>query len=133
MDIRKLNPSELIRVAINDLKLCEADPRYAISMGEWHKPGYFKCSVCLAGAVMAQTLNAPLTSEVKPIDFDGHTYDVLTAVDLLRTGQVEQALYLITGYFIRWSSREITEHWKNRTQFEIDLLELADDLEYRGY
>lgn len=46
--------SELIEVALNDLDLCEKDPRYKIDMWNWHRPNSH-CSVCFAGSVMAKT------------------------------------------------------------------------------
>ena len=52
-------PSALIRVALADLQKCIADPIYKIDMKTWHKPvdSGKHCSVCLAGSVLAQTLN----------------------------------------------------------------------------
>ena len=53
-------PSELIRLALADLRKCEADPRYLIDMAQWHRPVTSElCHVCLAGAVMART-NFPI-------------------------------------------------------------------------
>jgi hypothetical protein len=49
-------PSELIRLAVKDMQLCEADPRYKLDMRSWHRPVEGACHVCMAGAVMAQTL-----------------------------------------------------------------------------
>lgn len=51
-------PSELLKLAMLDLEKVEADPRYRVDMGEWHKPNG-RCSVCLAGSVMAKTLGLP--------------------------------------------------------------------------
>jgi len=49
---------DLIRLAVKDLTLCEDDPQYKINMEYWHKPGWVTdlCYVCLAGSVIAQTL-----------------------------------------------------------------------------
>lgn len=64
-------PSELLRVAIRDLKACAADPKYKIDMGVWHRAardyrGDDYCSVCLAGAVLAQSCSVPLSTTAAP-------------------------------------------------------------------
>jgi len=55
-------PSQLLRLALNDLELCEQDPRFRIKMETWlvKNEGEDYCSVCLAGAVMAKTLQTPI-------------------------------------------------------------------------
>ena len=47
-------PSELITIALADLALVEAAPRYRVNMGESHAPG-LECSVCFSKALMAKT------------------------------------------------------------------------------
>jgi len=49
--------SSLIRLAVADLEKCERNPRYVINMDSWIISGETTCSVCLAGSIMAQTLN----------------------------------------------------------------------------
>lgn len=53
--------SELLELAVRDALTCEAEPaRYRLDMGSWHSPGRDGvCHVCLAGAVLAQTLGVP--------------------------------------------------------------------------
>lgn len=68
-------PSELIRLALSDLNQVEAmDDTYKINMEVWHTPlSSFKgqiCRVCLAGAVMANTMQVPLTLDMEPYDFE---------------------------------------------------------------
>lgn len=48
----KKNVSGLIRLALADLRKCEQSPKYKINMDDWHVPNS-RCSVCLAGSVMA--------------------------------------------------------------------------------
>lgn len=70
--------SELIRLAMKDLELVENDEKYKVDMdmGSWHFPWFSEeaehfdvddevevCNVCLAGAVMAKTLDYALWSE----------------------------------------------------------------------
>lgn len=56
-------PSECLKIAIDDLRKCMGQPeRFQIDMSTWHKPYWPRpdkepiCHVCLAGAVMAQTM-----------------------------------------------------------------------------
>jgi len=49
--------SELIRLAVADLEKCEHDSRFIIDMSCWIISTRDTCAVCLAGSVMAQTLN----------------------------------------------------------------------------
>lgn len=53
--------SELLTIAINDLEACETADGYSIDMNVWHQwdGGHETCAVCLAGAVMAQSLAFP--------------------------------------------------------------------------
>lgn len=81
-------PSELCRVALNDLAKCRKDPRYVIDMMHWHLPvdeNY--CAVCLAGSVMAQTFNAPINQEFRPNQFGVDRYKLL-ALNEFREGMI---------------------------------------------
>jgi hypothetical protein len=53
------HPAELLRLALGDMKKCEADDRYVIDMNLWHeafKGNRIECHVCLAGSVLAQSI-----------------------------------------------------------------------------
>ena len=86
-------PSELLKLALNDLIQVENDPRYDINMGEWHYPRETACSVCLAGAVMAGTLDADPGEELSPEDFE-QSNDAwkLYALDSARWGDWDEFL-----------------------------------------
>ena len=138
MDLLKLKPSELIRTAIHDLEICEADPKYNVDMGIWHNPTHLSlavndtiCSVCLAGTVMAQSLGADPEYKTSPCNFDED--DLLIALDHFREGDVRTALdimghssYLIPDFY------EVTYYWVSPYRFKIDMLNMASDLEKRG-
>lgn len=89
--------SELVRIAIDDMKKIKADDRYEFDVDEWHR--YDKntglCSVCVAGSVMAGTMELfPNTTGV-PSDFDHRTSDLLDLLDDLRaeiTGTISNTL-----------------------------------------
>lgn len=88
-------PSELIRLALADLKRVEEDPRYIVNMSEWHTPRGRTCSVCLAGSVLAKTCGAPVEEDFLDIDVSRDTARKLYALDKFRLGHVHLAL----GYF----------------------------------
>lgn len=64
-------PSELLRLAIADLRSVAKDSRYRVAMSEWHNPtlGRSACYVCLAGAVMATTLGVNIFQYAVPGTF----------------------------------------------------------------
>ena len=140
IDITKLKLSELIRVALDDLRLCEADPTYHIIMSTWHSPyQHNTCAVCLAGAVMAQSLNIPPGVSADPHYFvaDNRLINTLLALDALRTGDVSEALLLMGVHdhlnILPDDVRSIAHYERDRTKFVSDMLELAFDLEKVGY
>lgn len=56
-------PSELIEVALVDYAKVKRSKKFVIDMGDWYtRRGAGICHVCLAGAVMAKTLQ-PLTDQ----------------------------------------------------------------------
>lgn len=84
--------SELAQLALNDIEKTRNDPRYVLNMELWHAPASGRCEVCAAGAIMAQSLDAPFSKEVSPEDFDEHTEKALRAVDDLRAGWFQDAV-----------------------------------------
>ena len=104
-------PSELVELAILDLKAIEQNPNYLIAMDSWHVGSYRdhpnierpRCLVCLAGAVMAQSLGIETTMTVKPWDPIFHS-DVtlegkLAALDSFRNGNIYHGITLMCPEF----------------------------------
>jgi hypothetical protein len=94
-------PSRLIRLALADLEACEQDPQYRIVMEYWHLPTQTGCCVCLAGAVLAQTLKVPPSEGVHPGMPYGDFYapglkrdteSKLLALDRFRAGDIKAGL-----------------------------------------
>jgi hypothetical protein len=87
--------SDLIDLALDDLEKVERDPRYVLKMTVWHSSLDYdmesRCAVCLAGSVIAKTLEVPPNKSVLPIDFDEHTKVRLEALDNLRCGYLREA------------------------------------------
>ena len=111
-------PSELIRAALRDLRECERDDRYVVDMSDWHAPitdnyGRKVCAVCLAGAVLAQTLDVPREQAISTDDLEqyGRVGERLRALDFLRLGEIEIGLeFLRQG--ISDIDTELGEEWE---------------------
>lgn len=87
MDITKLKLSELLRLAVRDAQAAEA-AGHELNMGTWlETDDNGRCLVCMAGAVMLQTLGL---SKPLPGGYDlPHRHgeeNALLAIDNMRTG-----------------------------------------------
>ena len=91
-------PSELLRLALEDEEKCHNSPDYIVDMEIWHRPLSGKCTVCLAGAVMAQTLESNKTMMLSPAKFDQDTYSKLHALDYFRSGYIDDGLNCLDIY-----------------------------------
>lgn len=92
---------KFISEALEDLEACEANPAYQIDMEHWHTPSPHGngCSVCLAGAVIANRLDIPPYRKCGPAYFkDDRLQDALRTLDILRDGNVRDAIYLFHSY-----------------------------------
>jgi len=77
---------ELLRLAIDDLKLCYADPNVKVDMGEWLTYDGGTCKVCLAGAVM-------LKSQKNLMNVPSLLKHWALALDCLRRGDLPEATF----------------------------------------
>lgn len=127
-------PSEALRQALIDLEKVERDSRYVIDMGIWHQPRWDgKCHVCLAGAVMAQTLPPEqLMSSSKIDDMDlGHR---LMGIDYFRSGDIDTGLKLF-GHGCPSSLPPyvtVAKYFNDATMFKQDMRRIIDMLEGAG-
>ena len=110
-------PSELIRLALADLRAIEDDDGYVVDMCNWHWPtmdnrGRKVCLVCLAGAVIAQTLDVPREQAISIDDLDSNRVgERLRALDFFRLGEIEIGLaFLRQG--ISDLDTELGEEWQ---------------------
>ena len=140
-------PSKLIRVALTDLSICEADDAYVINMYDWHLPDMKHvapvCFVCLAGAVIAQTLNVSPDQDWRPIsrcssEPMSDIERILHALNYFRSGDIEEAFkclrldpQLLDMGLDRYIPRY--EYDSESREFKLALEELASDLEREGY
>lgn len=116
-------PSELLTLALKDLEACKRDSNYSISMSVWHsfEPNDRQCYVCMAGAVMAQTMKVPLTKMIDPA-YCAETRQ-LYAINEFRMGNIKEGLSFLdiskpfrcAGYF------PVAEYCLNPEQFKQDI------------
>lgn len=147
-------PSELIRLALDDLEKCEKDfDTYVIDMDVFHEPTLVEykskasgplCAVCLAGAVMAQTFKIPPCVETHLGDFDFFsTADSgrLLALDCFRMGKIREALFILSkrsdlhiddALIERAQERVYIPPYSYASEFHSAMMILADDLQSRG-
>lgn len=135
-------PSELIFVALRDLRACESDTTYKIDMWTWHTGQLFSdevCAVCLAGSVMAKSLDASNADHYTPNDF-GRNRNKLVALNCLRIGGYGRALRKLnkgrtmeTAFGIKpGMERPIRSYEQNRDGFFEDMTKFAWDLHRAG-
>ena len=86
--------SELIRIAIRDLKKVERNKRYKIDMNEWHAPNLSEkgnlrfCEVCFAGSVMAETCGLKPKQDFRGLWENRDWQPLFAALNSFRTGSI---------------------------------------------
>jgi len=113
----------MLQMALADFDVVSKDPHYHIAMNKWHEPRYKTdehndavfdfCYVCLAGAVMARTLEVPKQAITYPRRFVSSWDRVLYRLDLLRSG-----CYLNDHQFMEYT---ITRYDEDAAQWRIDM------------
>jgi hypothetical protein len=61
---------ELLETAYRDMVAVKKDPKYIFDVSHWYYKEGSRCAVCIAGAVMAKTLNIQDKSIVLPCDLE---------------------------------------------------------------
>lgn len=138
---------ELIYIALHDLEMVEKDPKYSVDMGQWHFYSDQKdvCYVCLAGSVMANTLelarvdtlgpNSIMFLEESDDEILEHNEMCMYALDELRGGEVGNALQALKGFsnndnFVDHPlNRKMPPYEGDRDGFFEAMRELEQDLE----
>lgn len=118
-------PSELITVALADLAKVEANPAYTINMATWHERSGRKCSVCFAGAVISQSLEADVTRGLTPFNFPARTRNKLLALNNLRLGRVTEALENLGLPAVDLPDFPVSEYATDRTKFRSNMTAFA--------
>ncbi len=134
-------PSRAISQALDDLRKVERSSKYEVDMDIWHggrdlddEFGDRKCTVCLAGAVMAKTLKKPMDQDVVPENFNKEVRKQLIGLNQFRIGLVTSGL---RSFGIKKPTstldRDIEDYDIDRRQFYRDLRKLAIDLKKAGH
>lgn len=151
MEILPKVPSELIRIALADLKKVEAHPSITVAMDDWvssnydnltinDRPSEYRiCSACLAGAVMIFSLAGGLDDIpariISPRHFPGNEKQ-LFALDSLRSGYIADMFgYLGLDHADGYSYEGIvsTPYEESPEEFKKELERLAKILEKDGF
>ena len=128
--------SELIQLALDDLRKVEDDDRYVVNMAVWHEPSGEKCLVCLAGAVIAKEMGANPETRVWPWLFNETIEHKLCALDYARTGRIGMAFELLGLHSHQEGvqfNRKITPYHIDRKKFFAEMEQLVSDLKEKGY
>ena len=127
--------SDLLELSLVDLIKCERSPRYEINMGMYHTPIGSTCEVCLAGSVMAQTLNADRRLNINDTNYPDKLERKLNALDDLRCGDVGWALMYLDRrrkHSEHPLNRDIVPYDDNPGVFKREMRKLARDLREIG-
>jgi hypothetical protein len=129
--------SELITIALRDLRKVERSPRYLVNMGMYHGRlwGDMRCHVCFAGSVMAKSLRAVHGAGLYPEHFPRNESQ-LYALDCLRTGEVASAAEALNvrRAAARGGSldRQVPRYETSRKRWRAAMRKLARDLKAVG-
>ena len=127
-------PSQLIRLAIADLEKCEQHPNYEIDMEKWWLQGKKKCYVCLAGAVMAQTLpDSYLHSDpcIVPANYPSSISSKLHALNYFRMGLTVLGMSQL-GIDYKGYDMYVPDYKDNPELFKEIMLLMAEKFEVMG-
>lgn len=137
-------PSQLIRIAIDDL--VKAEKKFSIDMSQWvaATDKNKKCVVCFAGSVMTGTLKCKLPSLSNSPDEYGYSAlspddfpesEALYALNAFREGKIEDAFsYLGINFPDNFENYiKVVDYHRNKALFKKQMRELANALEKEGY
>lgn len=129
--------SDLIEVALEDLEKVEKDKRYTVDMQFWHTPtdNFTGCSVCLAGAVIAKSLNVPI-QELSSLDkFKISIRRKLVALDQVRDSKVGNAIRILKrdSVTVPLEYYSVPSYDEDRPGFKKALQAIAKELRKLGY
>lgn len=131
--------SDLITVALDDMEKVRKDNKYKFDMSSWHEPDpcfhelpdsvrhindipNIICNVCMAGAVMAKTLNANHRFRVLPEMYIGETENKLDAIDDFRSGCVSEAARKLDQYATGLDFISEADKYESFVDFEASMM-----------
>lgn len=90
--------SELVKLALDDRAKVDADSSYEFDWSEWHQSAEDEpsiCLVCVAGCIIAKTLEADPLETLVPQNFDHFTDSCLVILDHIRGGRCDAGLIFL--------------------------------------
>ena len=122
---------QLLRLALSDLDKCNKDKSYRLCMGNWHIPDVLDdvCHVCMAGAVMAKTLNADKNKVLRLEDFKGLTRTKLRAIDYIRQLYFDEAYKILTNFYSLPVEKRFCFHKQNSLKHHKKTITALIDME----
>lgn len=141
MTVLPKEPWTLIRLAVDDLIKCEESENYIIDMNYWHIPKRSEnlCVVCMAGSVIAMTLNRGINKNVSLGNIEDENCNQIRAIDCFRIGNIYGGLMMlemdkeayIEASYDRTKNGRLTPpgYGTQKDLFKIKMLILAEYLE----
>ena len=91
--------SDLMEVALKDLRRVERSKKYVVDMGKWHSPNSV-CHVCYGGAVMTRVLKPDEGIGALRGTFGNRTTHKFLALNAIRTGDISDALDILNIKYV---------------------------------
>ena len=89
---------ELLRIAIDDMLVVKTQKKYVLNMGEWYAINNDnRCSVCMAGSVMARRCKFDRTKDCLPSSFPRDISTKLSAINQMRCNWLSEAYTSVYG------------------------------------
>jgi len=133
--------SDLIDLALSDMKVMEKSKKHVIQMQTWHEPVHENlCSVCFAGGVIANTMGGNHRENLGPSTYNSYEKNRFQAIDSIRCYSVVGAFSWIGFEFIteKFENRILknmdeVSYTGNKRQFKINMRTMARRLRKEGY
>ena len=95
----------LAQVAVDDMESCFHKEHYAFNSLAWHYESYGRCKICLAGAVMAQTMLVPHRQRADPSHHGDASRIRLYAINSIREGNYINAYEWLRFGRVVWGGK----------------------------
>lgn len=134
-------PSELIRLAINDLMTFELNESFEIRMEKWIE--YLRetdiCTISMEGAVMVETLGCNYKNQIDHLkDLPVIESNKIMAINDIRQGDLEVAAIRLSVDKNQQKTNRVMKKWwpisykHNKERFKDNMLKLASLYEREG-
>ena len=104
--------AELMTIAVDDMEALMNNSNYLFNAHYWHQPDVYAenmCRICMAGAVIANSLKCLVSSLKFPSHFKADTFCKLHAIESARTGDIEAAYYNLGKFEVKVKDFDVTQ------------------------